>query len=458
MTHKGRILADRMIAVPLAFLFNGAARLLGRLMRRDHSVTSKNVNVIVVAKLVGMGSILQCTPLLRALKLRYPHAKLVFVSMRANRELLLRLSGVDEILVMDDRSLAAMAYSTLRTVFTLIRLRADFYFDLEVYSGFASLVALWAATRNRLGFYRRSAAFKKGIYTHLVYFNTRMPVRQLYLQLGRVAGVPAGQNELMGPIAVFEHERMAVARMLAESPGWQPQKPYVVLNPNASDLLLERRWPTESVLEAINRLVATGYQIVLMGAPNEAGFVRSLYEALAPEVQFRVVNTAGRLSLGELLALLEGAACVLTNDTGPMHMAIALQRPTVCLFGPANPEHYGQDLPYVEIFYAQVFCSPCLYEADEPPCNGHNICMQRIQPEPVVEAVQRLVEMHFRGPVFQPGGRMNYLPILAESPSGKPLGVVERVSLGQSGEADERDVQDGAGGGPSDHVGTTSAK
>ena len=458
MTHKGRILADRLVAVPLAFVFNGAARLLGRLLRRDHSVTSKNVNVIVVAKLIGMGSILQCTPLLKALKLRYPQAKLVFVTMRANRELLLRLSSVDEILVMDDRSLLSMAVTTLRTIATLIRLRADFYFDLEVYSGFASLLALWATTRNRLGFYRRSAAFKKGIYTHLVYFNTRMPVRQLYLQLGRVAGVPAGQSELMGPIAVYEQERLAVSRRLAEAPGWEPKKPYIVLNPNASDLLLERRWPVESVIEAINRLVFSGSQIVLMGAPNEAEFVQSVYQMLAPEVQFRVVNTAGRLTLGELLALLEGAACVLTNDTGPMHMAIALQRPTVCLFGPANPEHYGQDLPYVEIFYAQVFCSPCLYEADEPPCNGHNICMQRIKPQAVVEAVQRLVGTQSAGGLMQPGGRMNFLPVLAETPNGKPLGVVERASLGQSREADDRDFHDGNGCGTSEHIGVPAAK
>jgi len=458
MTHKGRILADRLLAVPLAFLFNGAARVLGKLLRRDHSVTSQNVNVIVVAKLIGMGSILQCSPLLKALKLRYPAAKIVFVTMRANRELLLRLSSVDEILVLDDRSLFSMAFTTLRTVYTLVRMRADFYFDLEVYSAFASLLALWASTRNRLGFYRRSAAFKKGIYTHLVYFNTRMPVRQLYLQLGRVAGIPAGQSELMGPIAVYEQERMSVARVLAQSPGWDPTKPYVVLNPNASDLLLERRWPVESVLEAIQLLVAAGSQVVLMGAPNEAGFVRGLYDALPPEIQFHVVNTAGRVSLGELLALLEGAACVLTNDTGPMHMSIALQRPTVCLFGPANPEHYGQDLPYVEIFYAQVFCSPCLYEADEPPCNGHNICMQRIKPPDVVEAVQRMVEMHFREPITALDRRANYLPVLAETPGGKPLGVVERVSLAQTGEADEREFRDGTGSGSSENVGATSAK
>lgn len=458
MTHKGRILADRILAVPLAFLFNGAARLLGRVLHRDHSVTSENVKVIVVAKLIGMGSILQCAPLLRALKQRHPNAKLVFVTMRSNRELLSRLSSVDEIIAMDDRSPLSMAATTLRTIANLIRLRADFYFDLEVYSGFASLLALWAVTRNRLGFYRHSTAFKKGIYTHLVYFNTRMPVRQLYLQLGRVAGIPAGQSELLGPILVHDQERSKVSRLLAEASGWQPEQPYIVLNPNASDLLLERRWPIESVLEAISRLVSLGNQVVLMGAPNEAGFVQSLVDKLAPEAQVRVFNTAGRLSLGELLALLQGAACVLTNDTGPMHMAIALERPTVCLFGPANPEHYGQDLPFVDIFYSQVFCSPCLYEADEPPCNGNNICMQRIKPEAVVEAVQYLAHTGHPRRKRQREPFLNSLPVLAESPDGRLLGVVERASMGRAKESDEREFHDGNGSGSSEGIEISAGK
>ena len=458
MTHKGRILADRILAVPLAFLFNGAARLLGRLMRRNHSFASSNVKTIVVAKLIGMGSILQCAPLLKALKSRYPGAKLIFVTMRSNRELLLRLSSVDEILVLDDRSLFSMARTTFHTLFALIRQQADFYFDLEVYSGFASLLALCAMTRNRLGFYRHSTAFKKGIYTHLVYFNTRMPVRQLYLQLGRVAGVAADQNELMGPIQVHDHERASAARLLAESPGWQMEEPYIVLNPNASDLLLERRWPVNSVLEAIITMVSAGRQVVLIGAPNEAAFVRSVYEMLAPEIQFRVVNTAGRVTLGELLAILKGAACVVTNDTGPMHMSIALQRPTVCLFGPANPEHYGQNLPYVEIFYAQVFCSPCLYEADEPPCNGNNICMQRIEPRAVVDAVRRLVDAEYGSYEAQSGGRLNLLPIIADAPNGRLLGVVERASLDQAREASESDSHDGKGCGASENVGAATTK
>jgi ADP-heptose:LPS heptosyltransferase len=429
VNHKQRILADRLVAVPTAFLFNGAARVLGFLMRRDHSITSENVKEIVVAKLIGMGSILQATPLLHALKRRFPEAKLTFVTLQANRELLERLTCVDEILLLDDRNMLKMGATTVRTLATLIARRASLYFDLEVYSGFASILALCAVTRNRLGFYRHSVSFKEGIYTHLVYFNTRMPVRQLYLQLGRVAGVTSNESERLGPISIHDHERFSMRRVLAETDGWQMYKPYVVVNPNASDLLLERRWPIESVTEAIATLVGSGKQVALMGAPGEVAFVQSVMENLSPDVRARVANTAARLNLGELLALLDEAACVLTNDTGPMHMSIALQRPTVCLFGPANPEHYGHDLPFVETFYARVFCSPCLYEADNPPCNGDNICMQRIKPKAVVEAVNRLIYEDSHGCTSRSHGRLHRLPVIADSPDGKPLGVVVRASI-----------------------------
>jgi ADP-heptose:LPS heptosyltransferase len=429
MTHRQRILADRLVAVPVAFLLNGITRLLGKAMRRDHSMSQSNIRHIVVAKLIGMGSILQATPLLKALKRQYPQATITFVTMRSNRDLVNRLSCVDEALVLDDSGILAMASATLRIIVALIRRRADLYFDLEVYSAFASLLALASAARNRIGFYRHSVAFKKGIYTHLVFFNTRIPVRRLYLQLGRVMGVPRNQTELTGPIRVDDAGRSSLQRIFSESPGWQAQDPYIVVNPNASDLLLERRWPAEYVVETLTQLVHAGHQIALIGIGGERPYVQSLFDRLSPDVQSRVNNTAGRLTLGELLAALEGAACILTNDTGPMHMAIALGRPTVCLFGPADPEHYGQDLDFVEIFYFPVFCSPCLYEADEPPCHGDNICMQRILPEPVIQAVHRLVCFGPQQTECKAGRRLTDLRIVGDSPNGTPLGLVVRASL-----------------------------
>src|ERR1035437_10122079 len=198
MTFRQRILLDRLLAVPLAVSLNALVALLGRILRRDHSIQPATTREIVVCKLVGMGSILQATPLLRALKQRFPQARVTFVTLRANTELVKRVEGVDQTLCVDDRGVVSMAWSTARILASLIFRRTDHYFDLEVYSGFTCLLSLFSLARNRLGFYRHSNRFKKGIYTHLVYFNARMPVRRIYLQLGRVAGVPADADDKLG--------------------------------------------------------------------------------------------------------------------------------------------------------------------------------------------------------------------------------------------------------------------
>ena len=95
------------------------------------------------------------------------------------------------------------------------------------------------------------------------------------------------------------------------------------------------------MIETIGRLVSLGHQVALIGAKNERAYVQSLADRLPSEARSQVTNTAGSLTLGELLALLDGAGdTVLTNDSGPMHMAIALGRPTVCLFRAGQPRTF----------------------------------------------------------------------------------------------------------------------
>src|ERR1035441_9910412 len=139
MTFRQRILLDRLLAVPLAVSLNAVVALLGRILRRDHSIQPATTREIVVCKLVGMGSILQATPLLRALKQRFPQAQLTFVTLESNRCLVERLEMVDEVLCLDDRSANRMLWTTLRTLVALVYRRVDHYFDLEVYSAFAAL-------------------------------------------------------------------------------------------------------------------------------------------------------------------------------------------------------------------------------------------------------------------------------------------------------------------------------
>jgi ADP-heptose:LPS heptosyltransferase len=426
MTFRQRILLDRLVAAPMAVACNGVARGIGWILRRDHSIDPRRTRRIVVAKLVGMGSIIQATPLLRALKQRFPEARLTFLTLEGNRGLIQRLEGVDEVVCLDDRGLVRMFWTTLRVLLGLIRRRVDHYFDLEIYSGFACLLALFSLARNRLGLYRHSNRFKRGIYTHLVYFNTRMPVRRIYLQLGRMAGVPADSEDRLGAIQIDPADRAGLKRKLSDL-GLKLGNRYILVNPNASDLLIERRWPENHVSEALTLLTGQGHNVVLMGSPSEAEFVQSLCQRIPEAARERVFNTAGQISLGEAFALIEGATCVLTNDTGPMHMAFALGRPTVCLMGPSDPVHYGLDKPEIVTLYAPVPCSPCVNEVDSPPCHGDNVCMQRLSPDWVVKHVLNLLARTERGAVAPVAMEdATRLPLIWETDSKHLLGSILR--------------------------------
>ena len=443
MRSRQKIAIDRWVGLPMVWGLNLVTRALGVLLRRNHSASPDSVGTIVVAKYLGMGSILHATPLLRALRDRYPKARLVFVSARSNRELLERLPLIDERMYVDDRSLVALASSTWATLAALQRARVDLYFDLEVYSAYASLVALLSVARNRIGFYRYSTAFKRGIYTHLIYFNTHQPIRCIYLQLGRAVGARAPADESLGPLHLRDEDRLGLARKLVTDHGLDPETPYVVVNPNASDLLLERRWPAERFAALVGGLARDGRRVVLIGSGDEAAHTGKVRGMVAASARASLVDTAGTLTLGELLALLSGAACVVSNDTGPMHMAIALGRPTVCLFGPCSPAHYGVEQPGVETLYHRVFCSPCVHEVERPPCAGDNVCMQLIGADEALAAVRRAVQAHtLAQAAHAEGARVEAVVRCTDEASeadprgvaaldahGFPLGVVVRESV-----------------------------
>lgn len=423
MRTRTKIAIDRWVGLPIAWALNLLARVLGVVLQRDHLGRPEDTRTIVVAKFFGLGSILQATPLLRALHRRFPTARLIFVSSFSNRRLLERLSDVDEVLLVDDRDLLRLAASTTRALVTLLARRTDLFLDLEVYSAYASVFSLLTMARNRIGFYRYSTAFKRGICTHLVFFNARQPIRRLYLQLGHAAGAVPPPGDGLTPPRVSESDHLSLAEKLPAAWRLGPERPYLVVNPNASDLLLERRWPADRMAALLEALVRDGHRVVLVGSRDEVGhtdFVRGL---VAERERSQVIDTAGRLDLGELLALLAHAACTVTNDTGPMHMSIALQRPTVCLFGPCSPDHYGIEQPAVEIVYKPVYCSPCVHEVDRPPCGGDNVCMQLMEVEEVLHAVNRALGMTaHRGRAACAGTTM-------VDGLGHPLGIVVRGSV-----------------------------
>jgi ADP-heptose:LPS heptosyltransferase len=386
---RTKVVLDAVAGRTLVFFLNLAARLLGRTLSIDHSL-SRPPRTIVVCKYLGMGSIIQATPLLQTLRKNFPDAKLVFVTAQANRGLMKQVDAVHEVLTVNDSGLSALALSSWSMLRRLWKLRPDLFIDLETYSYYSTAIATMSCARNRVGFYRLERNIRMGVYTHMMFFNARAPIAQSYLQMARLVGCRDIIAQLY-PFRVDDADLASMRRKLERQVG-ESFEPFVVINPNASDLRIERRWPADRFIALIRSLSERfpTHRFLLIGSVSEAAYVGEIYRRLELPHEDQVINTAGRLSLGELFALISRSELVVTNDTGPMHIAFSLGRPTVSLFGPASPSQYG-DNPNAFGLYKNLYCSPCVHDFLVPPCGGDNQCMKQITLEEVDALCTRLL-------------------------------------------------------------------
>ena len=371
-------------------MLNVITRLLGAILGRDHSLGTPPRRILVI-KLVGLGSVVHSSLLLRALKEKYPQAPLTFLCFREALPLVERVADVDEIITLDDSSYLRLLGSVLRFVVRSWRRRPDLVVDLEVYSKFSTILSTLTCARDRAGYYVITTLFRHRLYTHLVSYNRMKHVQEAYRQLGRVLGADPAVGEPVAP-RISDAERETARRLLAE---WgQGDRKLLVVNVNAGELCLERRWESEKFARVIGEFAARDDVLVVMtGSPDEAEYTESVRELVPDDRREGVVNAAGRASFGEFLALLDSADVVLTNDSGPLHLAAAVGTSTVSLWGPGLPETYRPLSGEHRVIWKSLYCSPCLYWVDEPPCAGDNACMKRIGWGEVVEEVAGLLRI-----------------------------------------------------------------
>jgi len=386
MRSRHKIILDRFVARPAALILNAIAWPLGQVMRRSHDDSPSSVKVIAIAKLLGMGSILRATPLIRALKEKYPGALYLFITARKNEQLLTHIPGIDRVLYIDESAALSLIRDTLDLIASLWKFKVDLYFDLEVYSAFSAMLPALGCARNRYGFYAGSAVFKRGVHTHLIYFNDAKNISCIYIMMARACGI---RN------AVYKIEALNLGKedfRQLQGPGGIDdgdfQEPYIVINPNASDLLLERRWPREYFAALIDKLSETWQgRIFILGSSDERGYVDGLWNMLSPRAQKITRNLAGVISLGGVMALIKSCSLMITNDSGLYHIAASFHVKVISLWGPVDPAHYADmSSDNAVVYYSgDIYCSPCLHKIDFPPCNGNNICMKAINPRLVYE-------------------------------------------------------------------------
>lgn len=349
---------DHWVGLPLCFLLALASAPI-RWLRPRRRRTVTGTGTIVVLKFFGLGSIMQASPLLRAIRGRYPQVRLAFVTFEPNRSLLTRLGICDEVRVIRTKSPVAFVKDTCGLILWFRRARVEAVLDLEFFSKFSTLLTFLTGSAVRVGFHLNDF-WRYRLITHPVYLNYYRHISDAFRQIGRHLDVEIEDPRLARPAQ--DPAARSSAEALLRQGGWQPGLPLLGLNVNAGDMAHERRWPIDRFAEVARTLLERhgDLRIVLTGGPDERPYVASLVEQIPEGLRPRVMIAAGQWSLDEFLAALPLMTGFLTNDSGPAHLAAAMDVPMVSLWGPARPGFIAAHSPRHRILYADYPCSPCL--------------------------------------------------------------------------------------------------
>ena len=180
-------------------------------------------------------------------------------------------------------------------------------------------------------------------------------------------------------------ELARVKELLRQELGGNPL--LILLNPNASDLLPLRRWPTDRYVELARRILENFSEVTVAftGGPEEAVAGAELARRVSST---RCISLAGKTTLRELLVVYTLSKVLVTNDSGPAHFATLTPVQVVTLFGPETPALFAARTPRNTVLWAGLACSPCVsaYNSRQSGCRD-NVCMQAISVEQVFNAV-----------------------------------------------------------------------
>lgn len=149
-----------------------------------------------------------------------------------------------------------------------------------------------------------------------------------------------------------------------------------------------KQWPASHFIMLCTRLFADGWRVVIMGSAGDAAIAQEIYEGveqkLGRSLTDRCFNLAGKTTLAEAIDIMAACNLAVSNDSGLMHVAAALNLPVVALYGSTSPEFTPPLAPMAKILTTPIECRPCF---DRECRFGHKRCMTDIEPARVLTAI-----------------------------------------------------------------------
>ena len=393
---------DYYAGVPLTFVATWIVKLMDRLSQPTRAMPQR----VLFIELSEMGSAILVDPAMQKIK-HDAGAELFFTIFESNKASLKLLGTVPEenIFTIRESNLFWLAFDTLRFFWWTRDQRIDSVIDLELFSRYTALLTGFSGATNRVGYYgfHNEGLYRGEMLTHRVAYNPHIHIAKNFVALTNALTsdheeTPYSKTLIsdddikLRKVDIDDNASLAMHELVKESyPAYESKKQRIVLiNPNASELLIQRRWMPERYVQLAQEVLDAYPDVIILltGAPSERDEAEGMCRAVDRE---RCINFAGKLKLTELPTLYSIATLMVTNDSGPGHFSSITNMPTFVLFGPDTPNLYGS-LGNFTAVYAGLACSPCVSAANhrKTACED-NVCLKAITVEQVFKEISRIL-------------------------------------------------------------------
>lgn len=287
---------------------------------------------ICILRLSAIGDVMHMVPVVRTLQSQWPQTSITWIIGKTEAALVSDLPGVEFIIF--DKATGFKGLANLRRQLRDRRFSVLLHMQVALR---ASLISLMIKASIKLGFDRKRAHDYQWLFTnHQIDAVPQQHVLDGFFEFLKKLGIE--KREMLWDIPVTDSDKQFIQQQVPS------QQPLLVINPCSSVRRNNwRNWPSKHYAAIIDYATEQlNARVVLTGGPSDNE------QAIATEVAAltnnTVINLVGRTSLKQLLALLEKASAVIAPDTGPAHMATAVNTPVIGLFASSNPKRTG---PYL---------------------------------------------------------------------------------------------------------------
>jgi len=353
---------------------------------------------ILIFNPLGIGDVLFSTPIIRGIKETYPEATISYICNKRTFEILRYYPDIERLHVFEKdeykdewkRSRLVCLKKILVFFANLQRERFDVVFDLSLGCSYTVIFFLMGI-KERVGFnYRERGRFLTKRLT-LTGFNEKHAI-EYYAELAEMAGVKISKKKIH--ITISQNDTAWARGFLLEHKVF-PQDTVIGLVPGCGASWGKdagyRRWQGKN-FALVGDMLASKYKakLLIFGDRNEL----DLCSPIASAMRHTPVMACGKTSLGQFLALAKRCDLVITNDGGPLHIAVGLDTKTVSIFGPVDENIYGpypKSENHIVISNKKLSCRPCYKNFRYSLCDEKK-CLESITPEDVFRGAETILK------------------------------------------------------------------